>query len=272
MPNTMSQTKSEWCETSAGAAADLLDRGFFVIKELLDEQTRNEALELLPKLIDEDVKKWGGNKYYTDHGIAFNLMFRGDVFRRIMTNDGIIRVLNEVMGPTSILNAYNAPSTPPQGTNNAVVVHTDCPPERIVPDYITNLNLVLALSPFTKDKGATFYYPGSHRIEKRPSDEEFYAHAVQVELEPGDVVFFNARVWHAAGVNRTSEARYGVGMNFIRSFMRQRFDFPRMSSPEFISGLSALERRLLGFNVRVPANLEEFYVAPEERLYLSGQG
>ncbi|MBY0358801.1 MAG: phytanoyl-CoA dioxygenase family protein [Candidatus Obscuribacterales bacterium] len=260
------------CLTESSATNEIRTKGYFVEKNLLNSDEIKTIESLMPNLIEEDITRFGSNKYYSDHGIAINLMFRGDIFRQVMTKPKLIEVVDSIMGETSILNAYNAPSTPPGGSNSAKVIHTDCPPERVIPGFITNLNLVIAISPFTKDKGATFYYPGSQEMLSAPSEDDFYRQAEQVELEPGDAIFFNAHIWHAAGVNQTEKTRYGLGMNFIKSYMRQRFDFPRMTSPELEKRLTALERRLLGFNVRVPASLEEFYVEPEKRLYLAKQG
>lgn len=260
------------CLTGDNTVRQISSTGYFVEKNLLDFDEIETIEKLMPTLIQEDISRFSSNPYYTDHGIAINLMFRGDIFREVMTKPRLIEMVDSIMGKTSILNAYNAPSTPPGGSNSARVIHTDCPPERVIPGFITNLNLVIAISPFTKDKGATSYYPGSQEMLQAPSSDDFYRQAEQVELEPGDAIFFNAHIWHAAGVNHTEQTRYGLGMNFIKSYMRQRFDFPRMTSPELAHTLTALERRLLGFNVRVPASLEEFYVEPKQRLYLAEQG
>jgi ectoine hydroxylase-related dioxygenase (phytanoyl-CoA dioxygenase family) len=54
--------------------------------------------------------------------------------------------------------------------------------------------------------------------------------------------------------------------------MRQRFDYPRLVPPEAIAALGPVGRRFLGFDVRMPVSLEEYYVPPEHRLYKAGQG
>ena len=54
--------------------------------------------------------------------------------------------------------------------------------------------------------------------------------------------------------------------------MRQRFDYPRLVPKEVTEQLNEVGRRFLGFNVRVPTSLEEFYLPPEQRLYKAGQG
>ena len=61
-------------------------------------------------------------------------------------------------------------------------------------------------------------------------------------------------------------------LNVCRSYMRQRFDYPRLVPPEAIAALGPVGRRFLGFDVRMPVSLEEYYVPPEHRLYKAGQG
>ena len=61
-------------------------------------------------------------------------------------------------------------------------------------------------------------------------------------------------------------------INACRSFMRQRFDYPRLVPEALVNELGPVGRRFLGFNVRVPSSLEEYYVPEDRRLYKAGQG
>jgi ectoine hydroxylase-related dioxygenase (phytanoyl-CoA dioxygenase family) len=50
------------------------------------------------------------------------------------------------------------------------------------------------------------------------------------------------------------------------------FDYPRLVPKEVVDQLGEVGRRFLGFNVRVPTSLEEYYVPEDQRLYKAGQG
>ena len=89
---------------------------------------------------------------------------------------------------------------------------------------------------------------------------------------PGAAIIFNARTWHAGGTNQTGEPRHALTVNYCRAFMRQHFDFPRMIPADRVAGLSPTLRRVLGFDVRMPTSLDEYYVDPSERLYKADQG
>ena len=82
----------------------------------------------------------------------------------------------------------------------------------------------LALGAEREDNGALEVIPGSHRLEldRGRLDRELFLRpeleansalierAVRVELDPGDVLLFHCRLFHAAGKNRTNETKLSV--------------------------------------------------------------
>lgn len=82
----------------------------------------------------------------------------------------------------------------------------------------------LALGAEREENGCLRVLPGSHTSEVRPEqldaalflrsdldeNQAMLATQVAVELEPGDVLFFDARLFHAAGHNRTEETKLSV--------------------------------------------------------------
>ena len=98
------------------------------------------------------------------------------------------------------------------------------------------------------------------------------AESEQTFPRAGEAVIFNARTWHMGGANRTrppgmrsrstSAGRTcGSASTIHASWARRR------STTSARSG-----RRFLGFNVRMPATLDEYYLPEEQRLYKAGQG
>lgn len=96
--------------------------------------------------------------------------------------------------------------------------------------------------------------------------------ADRILLQPGEALFFNARVWHMGGRNETDQYRHALTINVCRSYMRQRFDYPRLLGEGLLETAEERLLRFLGYRVRVPVGLEDYYVPPEDRLYWSGQG
>lgn len=86
----------------------------------------------------------------------------------------------------------------------------------------------LALTPETEQNGCLHLIPGTHRLMLDPAryDEAFFlrsnlpenqqliAQAVPSELEPGDVLFFHCRTFHAAGRNASEALKISAVFTF----------------------------------------------------------
>jgi ectoine hydroxylase-related dioxygenase (phytanoyl-CoA dioxygenase family) len=248
---------------------EIRERGFAIVPDALTADECVVMRALLQKCIDEDLAQWAG-KSYPDAWMVHNLMMRGVPFAKVLENPTMHAYFDQLLGDTCIVYAYTSSSMPPGGTNYSRRIHVDCP--RLIPNYITNAGVMFALDDFTPDNGATYFLPCSQNRETPPTEEEFNAGAERAYPKRGDAVVVNARTWHRGGVNRTSEPRHAITMNVCRSYMRQRFDYPRLVTPDVLALLGEVGRRFLGFNVRVPTSLEEYYLPEDQRLYKAGQG
>jgi ectoine hydroxylase-related dioxygenase (phytanoyl-CoA dioxygenase family) len=248
---------------------ELAEVGFTILPSVLDPDDVPELRERLQRLVDEDLAS-DDPRRAQDRWMVLNVMLRDRRFMELLVNPAIRAAVDGVLGDTSILYAYVTSSMPPSGVNYSHRVHVDS--QRVIPGYPTNIGVIVAFDDFTDDNGATYFLPGSFERETAPSEAEFMEHAVRVHPRAGDAVMFNARTWHLGGRNTTDTPRHAVTMNYVRSYMRQHFDFPRMIDPAEAATFSPELRRVLGYHVRVPTSLEEYYVDPEDRLYLSGQG
>ena len=86
----------------------------------------------------------------------------------------------------------------------------------------------LALGEEREENGCLHVLPDSHTLDVRPEqldvaqflrtdveeNRALLATEVAVELEPGDVLFFHARLFHAAGHNRTRETKLSVVLTY----------------------------------------------------------
>jgi ectoine hydroxylase-related dioxygenase (phytanoyl-CoA dioxygenase family) len=249
---------------------EVQERGFTLVEGVLESWEIPPLKDLLETCIDEDLQRWGGKSDFRDGWMVQNLMMRGLPFALLLENEAIQAYFSALLGDTCIIYAYTSSSMPPGGSNFSHRIHVDCP--RVIPDYITNATCLIALDDYTPENGATYFLPGSqHRLDK-PSEEEFLARAERGYPRAGDAVFFNCRTYHMGGQNKTNLARHAIGMQAVRSYMRQRFDFPRMVPAEVLEYLGDVGRRFLGFNVRMPTSMEEYYVPEEKRLYKANQG
>ncbi|MES1944563.1 phytanoyl-CoA dioxygenase [Salinisphaera sp. PC39] len=110
---------------------------------------------------------------------------------------------------------HNCVMTKHPGYSSATLWHRDVRYWRFSSDNL--VNAWLALGDETPDNGCMWLLPGSHRLDVAPerldeaqflrddlpANRELIATARSAPLEPGDVLFFHAAVFHAAGRNAT---------------------------------------------------------------------
>jgi ectoine hydroxylase-related dioxygenase (phytanoyl-CoA dioxygenase family) len=129
------------------------------------------------------------------------------------------------------------------------------------------MGATILLDEFTEQNGATWYLPGSHAAAEPPSEALFYQTASRLVAPAGSVWFFNARLWHAGGMNQSGAWRHAVTINMARPWMKQRLDIPRAMAHMNLDALSATARQKLGFDAQVPANYAEYYAPVAERKF-----
>jgi len=110
------------------------------------------------------------------------------------------------------------------------------------------VNAWLALGEERIDNGCLQVIPGTHRMTfdrsrfddelffrtDLPENEELIARRQYVELQPGDVLFFHARIFHSATRNRTDQSKYSVVFTFHGAGNRPRPGTRSASLPELI--------------------------------------
>jgi ectoine hydroxylase-related dioxygenase (phytanoyl-CoA dioxygenase family) len=259
---------ADLAQSSDTEVGDLIRKhGAFVLRGAIDADTVQSLKLALIRALDEDDAFYGRD--YKFRGMVHALMSRGPAFLDLLGNPAIRRIAKTVLGHGCIVHAYNSSSMPPGTSNYSRSIHVDCP--RLIPDYVTNLGVTIALDPFNPETGGMEIMPQSFELGAAPDELAFQKGAEQPLLGPGDAILFNARCWHRGGMNRTGNWRHAVTMNLCRSYMRQQFDYPRMLDQLHINGLDEDRRQFLGYYVRQPSSMAEFLLPAEQRLYRAGQ-
>ncbi|WP_374373264.1 phytanoyl-CoA dioxygenase family protein [Dongia sp.] len=249
-------------------ARDHIEReGAIVMRNLVTPDIAAALKTALIRALAEDAEAHGTE--YRFYGMVHALMSRGQPFLDLLSTPALLRICRTVLGHGCIVHAYNSSSMPPSASNYSRSIHVDCP--RLIPGYITNLGVTLALDPFTSQNGGMEIVPDSFQVREQLSEEAFAAKSVRPALNIGDAIIFNARCWHRGGINHTENWRHAVTLNLCRSYMRQQFDYPRMLAPQHVSGLSEDVRQFLGYHVRTPVSMAEFLMPPETRPHRPGQ-
>lgn len=239
--------------------------GYIVLDNVLNPDFIFRCKAELAHAIEDESGKLSANPYYKDHGMVMLCALYGGTFLELFENRYLFEPFNAVLGDGCIVYAYTSSSMPPNNTNYSNRIHVDAP--RLIPGYVTNMGATILLDDFTEENGATYFLPGSHKQLERPSEEDFLKNAKRLIAKAGSALFFDARLWHLGGKNKTSKWRHALTFNFCRGYMKQRIDIPRALAHMDVSRLSDFAKQKLGYFSQVPASLHEYYVAPELRKF-----
>ena len=146
---------------------------------------------------------------------------RSELLRRLALHPVVRDQLTRLMGSQPVLSQchHNCVMTKHPGYSSATLWHQDVRYWSF--DRPELVSVWFALGEETKANGALRVIPGTHtedfergRLDRdlflRPELDENAAlidAAVPVELQPGDVLFFHSRLFHAAGKNTTQEIK-----------------------------------------------------------------
>jgi len=243
--------------------------GFSVFNSYYDVKVTNELREALEKEVENYVPFDASERSFLDRYHMHDLLNKNIIFGKTLEDERLQKLIAPILGDHWIMYAYTSSSLPPNGKNYGSRIHVDCP--RFIPNYVTNAGVIWALDDFTFENGATHVLPGSHNTDQIPTEQFFKENNIRLNCKAGDLIIFNARLWHAAGMNKTDKYRHALTMNVCRPFMKQRMDWVRFIPSTISDQLNSQARRIIGFDTRLPSSLEEFFLPENERLYKANQ-
>jgi ectoine hydroxylase-related dioxygenase (phytanoyl-CoA dioxygenase family) len=252
---------------SEEAVAFFNSKGYLVVRDFDSPASCRLMRSELEYALTEDLANYAD---VFDRGMVHNCFMRGESMRNHLDSPRLREATDQLLCRNAIVYAYQSSSLAPGQGNYGSRIHADSP--RFIPGYRTNLGYILALDDFTLENGATRVLPGSHFSPEVPLEDIFERESRSLTCEAGDGIFFDARLYHRAGVNSTDAWRHAITINFCRPFMRTRFDFPRLvNDAPWLSRIGQSARKFLGYDVRMPTSLDEFYLPQDQRLYKPNQ-
>lgn len=252
-------------EVAAGIARD----GAVFVRNFESPGVVARLRDVAEQLVAEDLRRYG--EAYDLRGVVYHLMTRHPLFLEWMLHPTARAVFQAALGHGCIVHHYCVSAMPPHHPNYASEIHTDVPRSRVIPGYVTNVGMLLALDPFRAENGAFEIVPDSFAELELPTPAEFDRRRLVAEAVPGDALFFNARCAHRGGHNRTAGWRYGIALQATRPYIRQLFDYCRMLPRATIESLPADAQQFLGYWVRMATSMEEYLMPPDRRPTRAGQ-
>jgi ectoine hydroxylase-related dioxygenase (phytanoyl-CoA dioxygenase family) len=245
--------------------------GFILVEDAVDAPTLSITRRKLDELQRLDVEEFGTDTLLAmgEYGTLRFPMVRDRFFLTLIDLPTVMPLVEARLGPNCILHLQNGIVMFPSRRHQQAAFHQDFRPWLNGADV--SLNVFLFVDAFTAENGATTVAPGSHLLERRPSDVELARTAVQLPGAAGTALVFDSRLWHRGGANSTSKPRRALNMQYTSAFIRQQVDYAHCLSEDEYATFPDRVQQLLGRYVRLPKSAAEFRVRPEERLHRSGQ-
>ena len=120
---------------------------------------------------------------------------------------------------------------------------------------------------FTVENGGTLLLPYSHLIEEKPTRKFWEENCINMTGRAGDIILWNSNIFHASGINKTTQIRRGLPITFSLPYYKQLLDYPRALGYDRKDEFNEKIQQLLGYNSRVPSSLNEWYLPTDKITY-----
>ena len=129
-------------------------------------------------------------------------------------------------------------------------------------NHILSLQFCIPVDSFTGASGATQVVIGSQsNLEYPPNNNQLNskdeANLIKLSAEPGDILVFNAGVWHGSSNKSNTERRAGIFLNYSRWFLKQSFDIANNIPDNIYNKLNEDQLRIAGSFYQPPLDSSE---------------
>jgi ectoine hydroxylase-related dioxygenase (phytanoyl-CoA dioxygenase family) len=136
------------------------------------------------------------------------------------------------------------------------VLHADQQAIPLTLDRPVMFTMMICLSDFQADMGATLVVPESHRfpLPRLDADPADQVKAIGSELVPltapaGSALFWESRTWHGQGGSTSDQARVSIGCAWAQHFIKPQDFFPAVVHDDVYETLTDADKEVLGFRV-----------------------
>ena len=236
--------------------------GGVIISNFISEQTLQALREELDRYLNET--PYGEDAYFagTQTRRVARLIARSDSAVQVALNPLFIESARKILQtPTHVWSGSVRVEVEPNIQLSFTQAIQICPGQGLQPlhrDDATSLwrhpqygrearlQIMLAVSDFTEENGATRVIPGSHTWddERMPTQEE----TVAAEMSAGSALLWLGSLYHGGGANKSDSPRTGVSMSYDLAFLRSEENHLLSIPIERVRALPEEMQQLLGWS------------------------
>lgn len=222
--------------------------GFTVVPGVIDESELPEAHRRVDSVYERQASEVGGAqnlRAINDETIARCLLAYDDYFLKLAIAPKILALLEKLLGDYFTLLQQNAIINLPDMVSYQTSWHRDLIYQHFIPSRPIAVSALICLDNFSKETGGTHVLPGTHKLEKFPSQAYVERHEVAVNAKAGSAIVFDSMLFHRGGVNSSKNPRRGLNHLYSLPFIKQQIDLPRILDGKYADDLFL--RKFLGY-------------------------
>ncbi|HJP94999.1 MAG TPA: phytanoyl-CoA dioxygenase family protein [Pyrinomonadaceae bacterium] len=222
--------------------------GFTVVTGVIDESELPEVRRRVDQVYEKQLNEIGGAenlRQINDELIARCLLAYDDYFLTVATSAKIIALLRRLLGDYFTLLQQNAVINLPDRISYQTSWHRDLIYQHFIPSRPIAVSALICLDDFSKETGGTHLLPGTHKLEKFPSQVYVQQHELAVNAKAGSAIVFDSMLFHRGGVNTSPNPRRGLNHLYSLPFIKQQIDMPRTLNGKYAE--DDFLRKFLGY-------------------------
>jgi ectoine hydroxylase-related dioxygenase (phytanoyl-CoA dioxygenase family) len=283
----MKMSKPTWTRDAETMKRDIEEHGYCLFKDALTPEQLAEARERLSEQAEAERK--AGFGYFHNgkirvlpedkQGINQNVSFlanKGRIFREIASRTDVLDIVCHVLGEeiriqnllANIIRMGGQPQTlhqdqwflpsasryedPPIKAGSITRGNPgqpETPGATLMPCVL--VNAFWMLDDFTIENGATCLVPGSHKLGRRPNEDD-RKNQIQVTGPAGSLFIFDGRVFHGAGAHLSDDPaveRKGLTFAYIPPMIKPHENYTLALLPEVYEEAPQELLDLMGFKI-----------------------
>lgn len=231
------------------------EKGFQVFPNVLLKKETIFYQKRIEKIYNKQVAEFGLNNIVAigEENTVRSPFLYDKSFIDLFYSDFCNKIVKDILGLHAILSLQNAIFMRPNTEHHQSVYHRDIIHQNFTSSSPLAINLYYCLSDYDYKTGGTSFIPCSHTKEVIDDDAENIE--IIPEAKAGSVILFDSMIFHKAGVNLSSETRYGVNNMYTLPFLKQQINYPYILKKT--TNDDKLDQ-LLGFKSREYLSVDDF--------------
>lgn len=218
-----------------GLSANLVEldtQGYTTLRGVLSQDQVERAREALLNRVEAnsgqrvDIETATSGDFQSALGASMDylhyMLYEDPVFEEILMAEEPLAIVTYLLGESCVLSSLGCHFKAP-GPSGVVPLHADTAGPQPFATHAQTANVNYALTPYSREAGATALVPGSHKQARQPTlvesaliGEECNPRAVPADLAPGDCVVWHGHTWHGSFEREIPGIRMNLAVYFAR--------------------------------------------------------